>query len=280
MKTMAHHEDRFTARDGIALHEQWWLPRQEPVASVVIVHGINEHGGRYAQLAEDLNCRGYAVYVMDLRGHGRSDGERAMIWQFDQYLDDVEVLLERVAARQPGKPIFLFGHSMGGAIVAMLAITRPPKVQGLILSAPAVLIAGGVFPILRRLASLVSILWPTLRVTRMGCRFISRDPAVVEAFRNDPLVFHGRFPVRTGAEILRAAKRIQAGASRINLPLLVLHGTGDIVTDPRGSRLLVTRAASSSKTLQLYTGLYHEVLSEPEREQVLADVLEWLDAHR
>jgi acylglycerol lipase len=277
---MTHHEDRFAARDGIGLHEQWWLPKAEAVASVVIVHGINEHGGRYARLAEDLNRRGYAVYVMDLRGHGRSEGDRAMIWEFDQYLNDVEVLLERVAARQPGKPLFLFGHSMGGAIVALLAITRSPKVQGIVLSAPAVQIAGGVFPILRRLAALVSMLWPTLRVTRMGSRFISRDPAVVESFRNDPLVFHGRFPVRTGAEILRAAKRIQAGASRITLPLLVLHGTGDIVTDPRGSRLLVSRATSTSKTLQLYTGLYHEVLSEPEREQVLADLLEWLDGHR
>ena len=192
----------------------------------------------------------------------------------------MEVLIERVAARQPGKPLFLFGHSMGGAIVALLAITRPPQVRGLVLSAPAVLIAGGVFPVLRRLASLVSAVWPTLRLVRMGCRFISRDPAVVEDFRNDPLVFHGRFPVRTGAEILRAAKRIQFGADRLALPLLVLHGTSDIVTDPKGSRLLVARARSADKTLRLYTGLYHEVLSEPEREQVVADLLAWLDDHR
>ena len=114
----------------------------------------------------------------------------------------------------------------------------------------------------------------------MGCGHISRDPAVVEAFRNDPLVFHGRFPVRTGAEILRAAKRIQAGANRLALPLLVLHGTGDVVTDPRGSRLLVARAGSANKTLRLYSGLYHEVFSEPEREQVVADLLAWLDGHR
>ena len=132
-----------------------------------------------------------------------------MVRVFDEYVDDVEVLLERVAARQPGKPLFLLGHSMGGAIVALLGITRPPKVRGLILSAPSVQIAGGVFPVLRRLASLASLVWPTLRLTRLGCRFISRDPAVVEAFQNDPLVFHGRFPVRSGTEVLRAAKRIQ-----------------------------------------------------------------------
>jgi acylglycerol lipase len=277
---MSHHEDRFTAHDGLGLYEQWWLPEQEPVAVVVLVHGINEHSGRYAQLAEDLNRRSYAVYAMDLRGHGRSEGDRAMVRAFDDYLDDVDVLLERVIARQPGKPVFLLGHSMGGAIVALLGILRPPNVRGLILSAPAVQIGGGVFPVLRRLASFASKVWPTLRLVRMGCRFISRDPNVVEAFRNDPLVFHGRFPVRTGAEILRAAKRIQTDAKRLTLPLLILHGTGDFATDPRGSRLLVARAGASDKTLRLYAGLYHEVFSEPEREQVVADLLAWLDGHR
>jgi len=277
---MSHHEDRFAARNGLTLYEQVWLPEGEPLAAVVVVHGINEHSGRYARLAEDLNRRGYAVYALDLRGHGRSDGDRAMVRTFDEYLDDVELLVARVAARQPGKPVFLFGHSMGGAIVALLSITRSPNVCGLVLSAPAILIAGGVFPVLRRLASLASRIWPTLRITRMGCRFISHDQAAVEAFRNDPLVFHGRFPVCTGAEILRAAKRIQTGARQITLPLLILHGTGDLVTDPQGSRLLVARAGSSDKTLRLYTGLYHEVLSEPEREQVVADLLAWLDDHR
>ena len=277
---MPHQEDRLTTRDGLNLYEQCWLPEQEAGAAVVVVHGINEHGGRYAKLAEELNRHGYAVYAIDLRGFGRSDGDRALVRTFDEYVDDVELLLERVSARQPGKPVFLLGHSMGGAIVALLGITRAPRVRGLILSAPAVLVAGGVFPVLRRLASLASMVWPTLRLTRLGCRFISRDPAVVEAFRNDPLVFHGRFPVRTGAEILCAAKRIQTHADRLTLPLLVLHGTGDLVADPRGSRLLVARAGSSDKTLRLYTGLYHEVLSEPEREQVVTDLLAWLDGHR
>ena len=114
----------------------------------------------------------------------------------------------------------------------------------------------------------------------MGCHFLSRDPAVVEAFQNDPLVFHGGFPARTGAEILRAADRLQTAAEGLALPLLVLHGTGDIVTDHRGSRLLVARAGSTDKKLHLYPGLYHDLVNEPEREQVLADVLGWLDGHQ
>jgi acylglycerol lipase len=276
---MPHHEDRFTAGDGTGLYEQSWLPERETVAAVAIVHGINEHSGRYGRLAEELNRRGYAVYAMDLRGHGRSDGPRALVRSFEQYLDDVEAFLRRVASRQPGKPVFLLGHSMGGAVVAWLGITRTPAVRGIILSAPAVRIGGEVFPVLRHLAALVSLVWPTLRLVRMGYGRISRDPAVVEAFRNDPLVFHGRFPVRTGAEILRVAKLIQAGANRLTLPLLILHGTGDAVTDSQGSRILVARAGSADKTLRLYSGLYHDVFNEPERDQVVADLVAWLDGH-
>jgi acylglycerol lipase len=277
---MSHKETRFSARDGLSLYEQCWLPEGPIKAVLVMVHGVNEHSGRYARLAGDLNRNGYAVYMMDLRGHGRSDGARVMVRSFDDYLSDVEVLLERVAEREPGKPLFLFGHSMGGAIVTLLAITRPPKVRGLILSSPALLIAGGVFPVLRKLASFFSAVWPSLRLVGIGCRFISHDQAVVEAFRADPLVYHGKMPVRTGAEILRTADLIQKQMESIQLPLLIIHGTGDYVTDPNGSRQLYARAKSEDKTMQLYPGLYHEVFSEPEREQAVTDLLAWLDAHR
>ena len=275
-----HQETHFPARDGTNLYEQYWLPDGPPQAVVVIVHGINEHSGRYARLAADLTGRGYAVYAMDLRGHGRSDGERVMVRSFDEYLDDVEDLLQRVAEREPGKTLFLLGHSMGGAIVALLTIVRPPNIRGLILSSPALSIGGSVFPVLRKLAAFFSAVWPTLRVVGIGHRFISHDPAVIAAFKNDPLVFHGRLPVRTAAELLRAAGCIQAQMEAVRLPLLILHGTGDYMTDPNGSRQLFRRAASSDKTLRLYPGLYHEVFSEAERDQAVADLLGWLDARR
>lgn len=275
---MPHHETHFSARDGLGLYGQCWLPEGETRAVVVIVHGVNEHSGRYARLAADLNRHGFAVYMIDLRGHGRSAGTRVMVRSFEDYLDDVELLLERVAEREPGKPLFLMGHSMGGAIVALLAITRPPQVRGLVFSSPALLIAGGVFPVLRKLAGFFSAVWPSLRLVRLGCRFISHDQAVVEAFRNDPLVYHGRMPVRTGAEIMHTAGQIQAQMESVTLPFLAIHGTGDYVTDPQGSQQLYDRAASSDKTLRLYPGLYHEVFSEPERDQAVADLLAWLDA--
>jgi len=276
---MLHQEDHFSAHDGLELYEQRWLP--EPAAAVVVVvHGVNEHSGRYARLAAALNEQGYGVYAMDLRGHGKSAGERAMIRSFDEYLADLDVLLARVAAREPGKPLFLFGHSMGGAIVALAAITRQPTLAGVVLSAPAVRVGGRVFPILRHLAAWISRLLPKLRLVRVGCRFICRDPQVVAQFESDPLVFHGRFPVRTGAEILRAAKQIQTHADALRLPLLIMHGTADVVTDAEGSRLLHLRAGSHDKTLHLYEGFYHELHSEPEKEHVIADLVAWLNQRR
>jgi acylglycerol lipase len=298
---MTHCEESFAARDGLEIFEQRWLPDDKPRATIVLVHGINEHSGRYTRFADDLCQHGYAIHAMDLRGHGRSGGRRIWIRRFDEFLGDVDLLLARAAAQQPDRPIFLFGHSMGGAIATLFCIERQedrhsclspedrhsclsssqsqPKLSGLILSAPAVVVGNKVFPLLRRLASLASRIWPRLRLPRMGYRFISHDPAIVDAFRNDPLVYHGRFPVRTGAEILEAANRIQQAAARLSLPLLILHGTGDLATDHHGSQYLHAHAGSTDKTLHLYPGFYHEVFSEPERDRPLADLLTWLNAH-
>ncbi|MBN2580056.1 MAG: lysophospholipase [Pirellulales bacterium] len=271
-------EDYFIGRGGVRLYFQGWLPEGPRKATVAVIHGIDEHSGRYARLARRLNTHGYAVYGFDLRGHGRSSGERAWIASFEDFLDDAEAFLQRVRQEAPELPLFLLGHSMGGEVAVWLVLTRYPSLSGLILSAPALRTGGKVFPLLRRLARLVSRIFPRLRLTRLGYRFMSRDPEVIENFRTDPLVNHGKFPVRTGAEILRIMGEIQRRGGQVRLPLLVLHGTGDFVTDYRGSREFYERAASPDKTLRLYDGLYHEIFSEPERDQVIGDVISWLDA--
>lgn len=274
---MPHREERMPGHDGLDLFAQCWLPQGEPRAAVALLHGFTEHSGRYADVAGRLNRSRYAVYAMDLRGHGKSAGRPVAVDSFDQYVADIELFVESVRRRTSPRPLFLFGHSMGGTIVARLVVTRQPDVRGMVLSAPAVRVGSHLFPLLRRLAWLVSRVFPKLRLVGVGARFVSRDPKVVAQFRTDPLVFHGRFPVRTGAEILRAAQQVQDAAGRIRLPLLVLQGTGDRVVDPQGSRLLHDRAASADKTLRLYPGLYHDLLHEPEREQVQADLIAWLD---
>jgi alpha-beta hydrolase superfamily lysophospholipase len=196
---------------------------------------------------------------------------------FDDYLDDLDCVFERARQREPKMPLFLFGHSMGGLIAALWCAARKPSLAGLMLSAPALRVANQLFPWLRRAASIASLLVPRLRLVRMGCGNLSRDPEVVRRFREDPLVFHDRFPVRTGAEILRAGEQALGRLSEICLPLLVLQGTADRVSAPDASRALVDAAESRDKQLHLYPGLYHDLLNEPEKAQVHSDLVEWIE---
>ena len=273
---MPHREDQFQTGDGLTLHENRWLPEGDPVAVVVVVHGVIEHSGRYAELAVELNRHGIAVCAVDLRGHGRSQGARAWVDRFEQYTNDVEAYLERVHKAHPDRPLFLFGHSMGGLIVAWLAATGELNVRGLLFSAPAIELPDTLFPLLRRVAALASKLFPRLRLVKVSGTRLSRDPEVIAQFQDDPLVFHGRLPARTGYEIIRAAGDVHGRLESITLPFLVLHGTGDVVTAAEGSRRLVALAGSTDKTLKLYEGLYHDLPREPEKGEIFADVVEWV----
>ncbi len=268
--------DSFQTDDGILLHEYRWPTDDEPVAVLVVVHGVVEHCGRYAEMAEALNRRGIAVCGFDLRGHGRSEGDRVWVERFDRYLADLGLYLERIRLRHPKTPLFVFGHSMGGVIAGLFAIGRPDVMKGLIMSAPALVVPEERFPLLRRLAPVVSVLFPRLRLIKLGGSMMSRDPEVVADFQADPLVFHGRMPTRTGHEILEAGKRLLGQAESLSVPFLILHGSGDIVTSHEGSREFCVRAGVNDESLKLYDGVYHDLPREPEREQVFSDVAEWL----
>ncbi len=271
-------EDWFTASDGLRLFERRWLPPVPASAALVFVHGFTEHAGRYDDFATKLSVSGCAVYTFDLRGHGRSEGARVWVRSVEVYMADLLAFIRHVATREPGIPLFLYGFSMGGTIAALVALQRPPNLAGLVLAAAGVRMSSDVYPWLRRFAAVLSRIVPWLRALPTGGDRVSRDPAVVADFENDPLVFHGRFPIRTGAEILAAARRVEAGMNSLDLPLLVLHGTDDRLTDSEGSRLLYAAAASADKTLKLYPGLHHDLLHEPEKDQVVADVIAWLAA--
>ena len=196
---------------------------------------------------------------------------------FDDYLNDLDSSFDRARRGADGKPVFLFGHSLGALIAVVWCQDRQPALRGLILSGPPLELPAQLFPWVRRAAKVGSMLFPRLRLVRMGCRNISRDEAVVRQFREDPLVFHGRFPVRTGAEILRAGEIARRRLKEVRVPLLILHGTADRVAAVEGSRALYEQAESKDKQLRLYEGLYHEVLNEPEREQVLGDMIAWIE---
>lgn len=275
---MPQEENLFETFDGLKLFERGWLPQGEPAGVVVVVHGIMEHGERYADLAAALTARGYELWAFDLRGHGKSEGKRATIRSFEDYLNDLQCFLDRVRSRHPGLRPFLLGHSMGGTIAALHTLTRRPELGGLVLSAAALRIGGAISPFLRALARLTSRTMPWLRVGRLTYKTLSRDAEMIDEFKKDPLVHHGRFPVRTGAEILSAGRQILAEAHRIELPLLVLHGTRDVVTTADGSRQFHAQAGSEDKTLKLYQGLYHDLFHEIERDEITADVVAWVVA--
>jgi len=269
-------ESYFSGAGGVRLFEREWRPDGEARAGIVIVHGYAEHSGRYAHVAEALTARGYAVSALDLRGHGRSEGPRATVGSFGEYLADLRIFIDRVTAAAPGRPLFLLGHSMGGTIVALMCCVSPPPVDGVLLSgAGMVNDAPG---LLRRAIVALGRIAPGLPTVRLKAADVSRDPAVVRGYEEDPLVYRGRIRAGMAAAMFRALRRIESGMPDIALPLLIMHGTADALVSPDSSRALYERARSGDRTLRLYDGLYHEIMNEPERDEVLADIAAWLDA--
>jgi alpha-beta hydrolase superfamily lysophospholipase len=197
--------------------------------------------------------------------------------RFEQYLADLDAFRLHVAPPTDA-PVFLFGHSMGGLVALLYTLNRAPDFRGLLLSAPAIEVNPDLAPFLRRVAQGLGRLAPTLPTVHSPQGVISRDPAVVEAARQDPLNYHGRTLARTGAELLRAGDEAQSRLHELRTPFLVCHGTADPLASPVWSRRLYERAAAEDKTLKLYNGLYHETFNEPEQDAVLADLGAWLAA--
>lgn len=262
--------------DGLTLHTQHWTPDRDAAAVVLLVHGYAEHCGRYNHVAEAFVKHGAAVYAYDQRGHGRSEGPRAYVDRFEQYLTDLDLFRRHVQSQTPDVPVFLFGHSMGGLAALLYGLNRTPDLRGLLLSAPAIEINPDLAPILRTLAQVLGRLFPTLPTVHSPQGSISRDPTVVEEAQNDPLNYHGRTKARMGAELLRAGDEAQSRLHELQTPFLVIHGTADPLATPIWSKRLYERAAAEDKTLKLYEGLYHETFNEPEQEDVLADLGTWL----
>jgi alpha-beta hydrolase superfamily lysophospholipase len=271
-------EGRYAGSAGGQIYWQGWVPAGEVTGVVVIVHGLAEHGGRYAHVGRYLAGEGYAVYVADHRGHGKSNGVRGNVDRMSHVVTDLETMVRGVAARHPDLPMFLYGHSLGALITLAYLVGRPAQLRGAVLSASAVDIAVG-SKAERIAARVLSAVAPNLGVLRLDASSMSRDPAVVRDYDTDPLNYRGKTRVRSGAELLATAERVKGALDRVRLPLLVMHGSADKVTAPSSSQLIADRVGSSDVTLKFYDGYYHEVHNEPEKETVLADVLRWLEEH-
>ncbi|MFT4069628.1 lysophospholipase [Paraburkholderia sp.] len=268
-----------TTADGVELPLYSWQPNGPTRATVALLHGLAEHAGRYAALAGRLNAAGIELVAIDLRGHGHAPGKRAYVKRFDDYLLDAHALLD--AAAQSCAPLFLMGHSMGGAVAALYAIERLDtsgrRVAGLILSSPALAPGRDVPKWMLSLSQVISRLYPAFPAMKIDAALLSRLQPVVNANRNDPLVHHGAIPARTGAELLLAMARIERGRAKLRMPLLVFHGTEDKLTEPDGSREFGAHAGSPDKTLTLHEGSYHETMNDLDRDRVISALVEWIE---
>ena len=274
---MKHTEGNFEGVRNTNIYYQSWFPEGEVKAVLLIAHGMGEHSGRYMNVVERFVPLDYAIYGFDNIGHGKSEGEREMVQRFDDFTDTLKIFYNMVTEWQAGKPIFILGHSMGGTIASYYLLDHQADFKGAIISAPLVKVGDSVSQATITMSKILSKIAPKAGVASLDVNAISRDPEVVEAYVNDPLVFHGKTPARLGAELLSAMMHITAEASKLTLPMIIVQGAEDILVEPSGAKMLYDKASSKDKTLQIYDGMYHEVFNEPDRERVLKDVESWLE---
>jgi len=276
---MKHQEGFLKGIRETNIYFQSWLPESEPRAVLLIVHGLAEHSGRYGNVVDHFVPLGYAVYGIDHLGHGKSEGRRVYVKRFDDYTSTLKVYFDKIHGWQPDKPIFLVGHSMGGLISAVYLLDHQAELAGAILSGPAVKIPGHVTPPILFVGKMLSALTPKFGLLALSADGVSRDPSVVQAYVNDPLVHRGKATARLAAEMLKAMQAISGQAARITLPIMIVQGSADRLVNSSGARMLYDAVSSADKEIKIYDGLYHEVFNEPEHDKVLRDVELWLEAH-
>ena len=277
--SIKHLEAKFKGYGDRNLYYQSWLPVKEPKAILLVVHGLAEHSGRYLNLVNHFVPAGYAMYAFDHRGHGKSEGLRGYVERFSYFLNDLKTFLDIVHTKHYSAKVFIVGHSIGGTIATAYAAHHQHEFDGLIVSGATLKIGDSVSPVHIALSRILSVLLPKMGVARVNASAISQDKTVVNAYVNDPLVCRGKIRARLGAEIIKTMQILQHQMSEINLPILIMHGTADRLSEPKGSESLYEQVTSDDKTLKLYEGFYHEIFNEPGREQVFVDMETWLATH-
>jgi len=268
----------FAARDGQQLYHEIWPAPGETRATVLVVHGYGEHCGRYQNPVGALRPRGFEVFAFDYRGHGQAGGRRGHVDRFAEYLDDLDRALE--VARSRGKrPLFLLGHSLGGLIAARYVIERRKDFAGLVLSSPFFGFRLKLPPLKKSVGRLASRWAPRLTLkNELDVRTLSRDPAVGEAYARDRFV-HRVGTARWLTESTAAQARCLEEAGAITLPVLGYAGDADAIADHDATRAVFDRIAARDKTLTIYPGGYHELMNDTCKDEVLAALVKWLEAH-
>jgi alpha-beta hydrolase superfamily lysophospholipase len=275
-QTATADEGTFKGLGELNIFFRSWRPTVGARGVVVIVPGFNSHSGYYEWLANELVARRLAVYAIDLRGRGKSDGERFYVDKFTDYVSDLATFVALAKSREPGLPTFLLGHSAGGVVSCLYTIDHQTELAGLICESfafkvPAPDFALAVFKGLSHIA-------PHAHVLHLKNEDFSRDSNVVDAMNADPLIAHETQPTQTLAEMVRADERLETSFSAIALPVLILHGTADKATRASGSQFFYDTAGAKDKTLKLYEGGFHDLLNDLDKQVVMTDITAWIDA--
>ena len=275
---MKHSEESFEADDGLKIYYQVWKPDTPIKAVVQIVHGLAEHSSRYMNVVNALIPAGYAIYATDHRGHGKSEGLRGYVNSANDYIDDERKLTEIIKKQEGSHPCFLLGHSMGSFISILYASASPEAFRGLILSGTGIRAGDSISTFLILAVRLFSRIWPKGKINTGLSESISRDPEVVKAYMNDPMVFP-YITYRLGAELLNVTKQLPTKVSTIEIPILFQVGSDDQLVF--GATDLFKFVNATDKTCKIYPSLFHEVYNEPEADRtiVLNDLKEWLENH-
>ncbi len=259
---------------GISIHFRHW-PLQGAKAVVCLVHGLGEHIGRYDHVAKYLSAHGIASVGFDHQGHGRTVGKRGHTLGLESMLDDVDNLLEMAGMEYPEIPVFLYGHSMGGNVVLNYVLRRNPAITGLIATGPWIRLPKQPSKVLVVFAQAMNLVWHNLTQNNgLDVNGLSNDPAVIEAYLNDPLV-HNRISVRTGYELLGGAKFLDVFTGTMPCPTLLMHGGDDPLTSPAGTEDFAKRNPENV-TWKKWHGLKHEIHNEPQQGEVLAFLVNWM----
>jgi alpha-beta hydrolase superfamily lysophospholipase len=276
--TTTRTERAFDGVGGVRIVYDVWTPDADPRGVVVLSHGFGEHARRYDHVAERFGRDGLVTYALDHRGHGRSGGKRVLVKDISEFTGDFDTLVGIASKEYPGVTRIVLGHSMGGGIVFAYGVEHPDNYDLMVLSGPAVAAQSAVSPVLAWVAKTVGAIAPGLPLQQLDADAVSRDPAVVNAYNTDPLVYHGKVPGGLARALLLVGETMPQRAAALNAPLLVVHGSEDRLIPVDGSRQLVEAVGSSDVELKVYPDLYHEVFNEPERDQVLDDVVSWINA--
>ena len=269
-------ESAFEGVGGLKIATKSWKPAGKPRAVMVLVHGFNAHSGYMEWPAEQFAAAGLAAYALDLRGRGKSEGERFYVEEFSDYLADVNTLVSQARSENPGLPVYVLGHSAGGVIASSYVFEHQEEIAGLVCESFAFDVG---LPHLVQLALQgVSHIAPHVHVFSLNNADFSRDPKAVERMNNDPLIAKESQPAETASEMLKAAERLKANMPHFKVPVFIIHGTADKATRPAGSQYFYDHAGSADKTLRLYEGHFHDLLNDVDKEKVMADIQAWLDA--